>query len=47
MAFKRFYFEEMLQLSGTWVDTKSKAYKAILATPDLAPMMARLTAAHS
>jgi hypothetical protein len=47
MAFKRFYFEEMLQLSGTWVDPASKAHKAILATPDLAPMMPRLTAAHN
>lgn len=46
MAYKRLFSEEMLQLSGTWVDTKSKAHKAILATPDLAPAMPRLTAAH-
>ena len=47
MALKRLFSEEMLQLSGTWVDPKSKAHKAILASPDLAPSMPRLTAAHS
>jgi hypothetical protein len=46
MAFKRLSSEEMLQLSGTWVDPKSKAHKAILASADLAPAMPRLTAAH-
>ena len=46
MAFKRLASEEMLQLSGTWVDPESKAYKALLATPDLAPSMPRFTAAH-
>ena len=47
MALKRLFSEEMLQLSGTWVDPKSRAHKAILATADLAPSMPRLTAAHS
>jgi len=46
MAFKRLFSEEMLQLSGTWVDPASKAHAAILATPDLAPSMPRLTASH-
>src|SRR5512132_1203605 len=46
MAFKRLLSEEMLQLSATWVDPKSKAHEAILATPDLAPSMPRLTSAH-
>ncbi len=41
------FSEEMLQLSATWVDVTSKAHEAILATPDLAPSMPRLTAAHS
>ncbi len=47
MALKRLSSEEMLQISGTLVDPKSRAHKAILATPDLAPSMPRLTAAHS
>lgn len=46
MAFKRLASEEMLQLSGTWVDPESKAHQAILATPDLAPSLPRFTAAH-
>ncbi len=46
MALKRLFSEEMLQLSGTLTDTKSKAHKAILASADLAPAMPRLTAAH-
>jgi hypothetical protein len=47
MALKRLFSEEMLQISGTLVDPKSRAHKAILATPDLAPSMPRLTAAHT
>ena len=46
MAFKRLSSEEMLQLSGAWVDPLSEARAAILATPDLAPAMPRVTAAH-
>jgi hypothetical protein len=46
MAFKRLFSEEMLQLSATWVDTKSKAHKAILATADLAPSLPRIIEAH-
>lgn len=47
MAFKRLYFEEMLQLSGTWIDPTSEAHLAILATPDLAPTIPHVTAAHN
>jgi hypothetical protein len=47
MALKRLFSEEMLQLSGTWVDPKSKAHKALLASPDLAPAMPRLTTTHN
>ena len=46
MALKRLFSEEMLQISGTLTDPKSKAHKAILASADLAPSMPRLTAAH-
>src|SRR6266446_1470379 len=46
MAFKRLTTEEMIQLGSPWIDPKSKAHKAILATPDLAPSTARLKAAH-
>lgn len=47
MALKRLFSEEMLQLSGTWVDPQSKAHQAILASADLAPAMPRLTGAHN
>jgi hypothetical protein len=46
MALKRLFSEEMLQISGTLTDPKSKAHKAIVASADLAPSMPRLTAAH-
>src|SRR5689334_9019813 len=46
MALKRLHTEEMLQISGSWVDVKTKSHKAIIANPDLAPSMPRVSAAH-
>ncbi len=46
MALKRLLTEEMIQVSTTWKDPKSKARKAILATPELAPLIPRLDGAH-
>jgi len=47
MALKRLLTDEMLHVSGTWIDPKSEAHKAIMASGDLAPSMDRLTAAHN
>ncbi len=46
MALKRLLTEEMIQVSTTWKDPKSKARKAILATPELAPLVPRVDGAH-
>jgi hypothetical protein len=46
MSRKRLNTNEMLHLSGEWVDPQSPAHQAIRATIDLAPNLARLQAAH-
>lgn len=47
MAFKHIYAEEMIQLSGTWLDSGGKVYAAIKAIPDLASSLPRLQTAHA
>jgi hypothetical protein len=47
MALKNIHDEEMLQLSGTWVDAQSDAHRAILAIPDLNGLLARVSTAHT
>lgn len=47
MALKNLYTDEMLQLSGTWIDQTDKAYPAIMANADLMPSMPRLQGSHA
>jgi hypothetical protein len=47
MALKRLSSEEMIHASSTWIDTKSKAHKAILASPELTHFLPRLSATHA
>lgn len=46
MALKRLSTEEMLHVSGGWIDPTSDAHAAILASADLAPSLPRLKTAH-
>jgi hypothetical protein len=46
MAFKNIYSDEMIPLSLTWLDPGSKANAAILAVPELASFIGRITDAH-
>jgi hypothetical protein len=46
MALKRLTTGEMAQLSTPWVSEGSEAREAILATPELAPLLPKLEAAH-
>ncbi len=46
MALKRLPTDEMLHLSAAWLDPQSRAHAAIKASPDLAPSLPRLRAAH-
>jgi hypothetical protein len=46
MALKRLPTNEMLHLSGEWLDPQSRAHAVIKASPDLAPSLPRLRAAH-
>lgn len=46
MAFKNIHVEEMIQLSGTWLDPAGRAHAAMVAIPDLASSLPRLQAAH-
>lgn len=46
MAFKNLYPDEMIQISGTWIDPASKAHEAILANDEIKPITGRIRAAH-
>jgi len=46
MSRKRLATNEMIHISGEWLDPDSPAHKAILASSDLAPTIARLQSAH-
>lgn len=46
MAFKNLYPDEMIQISGTWIDPASKAHEAILANDEIKPITVRIRAAH-
>jgi len=47
MALKHLRTEEMLQVSGTWLNPQSPARAAILSIPDLAAKLPRAEEAHS
>ena len=47
MALKRLLTEEMVQISGAWVDANSASRKALLAVPELAGLVSRVDAAHA
>jgi len=47
MALKYLNNEEMLQISGTWVDPGSEANKAILGIPDLSAFLPRVSGVHA
>jgi hypothetical protein len=46
MALKNLTSEEMLQLSGNWIDPKSPAHAAIITVPELAAKLQRMGDTH-
>jgi hypothetical protein len=47
MPFKNLNTEEMITLSGAWLDAGTEAHAAIVATPELSPSLSRLKDAHN